>query len=392
MRVGVDATSWLNRRGFGRFARNAVTRLVELDRERTYVLFTGEIEAAEVSFPEAAEHRHVALTRSASAPGGANRRLGDVLRLTRAARRARLNAFLFPSIYTYFPVPGIPAIVGLHDTTAEDFPELTLVRRRDRALWRAKQRSALRAAALFTVSVAAREALVDRFGLDPTALPVIPEAPDRIFRRRGGEESDAALARLGLEPGAPFVLYSGGVNPHKSLDTLIDAYGVLVTRGDPPPLALVGELEEDAYISAARAVRDRIAGLGLDSRIHLLGYVSDDDLACLYSRATVFVNPSLSEGFGLPAVEAAACGAPSVLSDLPAHRETLDDAALFFPPRDVNALADRLGRLLGDEGLRRSLAARAGRAVARLSWDEAAARLRELVARILPAGAGARGG
>ena len=387
-RVGVDATSWLNRRGFGRFARNAITRLVELDRERTYVLLMDEHDAGVAAVPAAAERRQVKLRRT---EGGSNRGAFDLLRLTLAARRAHLDAFLFPSIYTYFPVPRVATIVGLHDTTAEEFPELALARRRDRILWRAKQHLALReAACLFTVSEAAREALARRFGIDPDLLPVVPEAPDPVFHRRAAGESHAALTRLGLEPGAPYFLYSGGINPHKNVETLLAAYAMLVARGDPPPLVLVGELESDPYVSAARAVREQISVLGIAGRVHLPGYVSDDELACLYSSATAFVSPSRSEGFGLPAVEAAACGAPVVLSDLPAHRETMGNAALFFPPLDAEALVAQLALVLEDGELRRSLAARGRTAVAGFSWDAAAERLRELVNRVAKPAAGAR--
>jgi glycosyltransferase involved in cell wall biosynthesis len=91
------------------------------------------------------------------------------------------------------------------------------------------------------------------------------------------------------------------------------------------------------------------------------------------------VCPSLAEGFGLPPVEAAACGAATVLSDIPAHRETLGEAALFFPPRDVEALRAQLVRVLADEEERRRLGAAGRVAVARLSWDASAAALQELV-------------
>jgi glycosyltransferase involved in cell wall biosynthesis len=91
------------------------------------------------------------------------------------------------------------------------------------------------------------------------------------------------------------------------------------------------------------------------------------------------VLPSLAEGFGLPAVEAAACGAPVVVSDIPAHRETLGDEAIFFPPRDTSLLAERLCQLLGSEMLRRSLAERGRQRVARYTWDASAEALRGLV-------------
>jgi alpha-1,3-rhamnosyl/mannosyltransferase len=108
--------------------------------------------------------------------------------------------------------------------------------------------------------------------------------------------------------------------------------------------------------------------------------VDDETLACLYSTATAAVVTSRGEGFGLPAVEAAACGAPVVLSDLPAHRESLGGAARYFTPADSAALARELSDVTGDAALRRDLAERARRRVAGLSWDHAADALRHLIA------------
>ena len=187
-----------------------------------------------------------------------------------------------------------------------------------------------------------------------------------------GRTSRRALAALGLRTRSYF-LFAGGISPHKNLETLLDAYSKLREARDAvPPLVLVGDLDDESYLSAADRVRRRIATLELAEHVRLPGFVSDETLACLYSGATCVVLPSLAEGFGLPAVEAAACGAPLVLSDLPAHRETLDGAALFVRPTDVDGFAAALGRVLDDESERDVLARRAQEAVAHLSWDAAA--------------------
>ncbi len=207
----------------------------------------------------------------------------------------------------------------------------------------------------------------------------MPEAPDPIFSPRLGAERDRGLAEAGLEPGDRFLLYAGGINPHKNVETLLDAYASIRTASSAPlRLVLVGELDGGVYFSAAQAVRERIAALGLDD-VLLPGHVSDEVLACLYSGAFAVVVPSLAEGFGLPAVEAAACGAPVVLSDIGPHRETLGDDALYFPPRDVSVLVERIGQLLESDMLRRSLAERGHRRVGRYSWNASAEVLRDLV-------------
>ena len=384
MRVGVDATSWVNRRGFGRFARNAVGRLVETDAETTYVFYIDDESAEAAHLPPESEQRRVRLDAvpSEAAAAGSSRSLGDLVRLSRAVRGDRLDAFLFPSVYTYFPVVGTPTVVGLHDTIVEELPELTVPSRRERLAAGLKHRVAVRRATrLFTVSEASRSAIASRFGIPRDRVRIVPEAPDPVFSPRSGAALAAGLAEVGLTTLEPFYLYAGGISPHKNVETLVDAFARSHSRAgsDSPALVLVGDLESEAYLSSARSVRERIAQHDLGAAVRLPGFVSDEALACLYSAATAVVIPSLAEGFGLPAVEAAACGAPVALSDLPPHRETLGEAALFFPPRDVETLAAILDRLAADEELRLHVGAQARQAVAGLTWDAAAAELRVLI-------------
>ena len=383
MRVGIDATSWGNRRGYGRFARNAVRSLVELDLETTYVLFVDAKDAGELDLPPLAERREVGFRRSESrsAEGTRSRRAGDLLRLSRATRGDGLEAFLFPSVYTYFPVFGMPTIVGVHDTIANDFPALTLPGTRARLSWRMKERNAIRRASrLFTVSEASRRVLVERFRLRADDIAIVPEAPDPVFSPRQPDAIDPVLRSLGIAHDDSFLLFVGGISPHKNLSTLLDAYALLGdTRTGLPRLVLVGELDSDPYLSAAATVRHQIQRLGLESKVVLPGFVSDEMLACLYSAAVAVVLPSLAEGFGLPAVEAAACGAATILSDLPAHRESLREDALYFSATDSVALAEQISLILDDETRRVELAERGRRTVSRLSWSQAGERLHDLV-------------
>jgi glycosyltransferase involved in cell wall biosynthesis len=381
MKIGIDATSWTNRRGYGRFARNAVGRLVELDGDANYVFVIDEGSAAEAEFPRGASVQTVALSRRPAEAASADsyRPPADLVRLAAAVSRARFDAFLFPSVYTYFPSLGVPTVVGLHDAIADDFPELTLPSRRARTFWQAKQKLAIaRARRLFTVSESARAEISRRLGLAPERLAVVPEAPDVVFTPRVQPEIDTARAEIGLSPGEQYVLYAGGISPHKNIGTLLDAFAEL-ERATAPKLVIAGALEGDAYLSAAAAVREKIAALDLYGDVVLPGFVPDETLAALYSGAAVVALPSLAEGFGLPAVEAAACGAPVVLSDIPAHRETLGDDALFFPPRDATVLAERIRHVLASDMLRRSLAERGHARVARYTWEAAAEALRALV-------------
>jgi len=373
--VGIDATLWRNRRGYGRFARNAVEALVAADPTVRYRLYVDPETAPFVAVP-GAELRCVRLERrpDVAAADGSSRGPRDLLRFARAVRADAPDAFLVTSLLTYVPIPGVPLVVGLHDTIPHELPELVLPDRRARALWRLKERDAIRRAArLFTVSSASRASLAKAFGLPPERLSVVPEAPDPVFTRAAGAEPP-----LPVPPGEPFVLCAaGGISPHKNVETLLEAYARLTDGA--PRLVVVGALGDETYASSASSVGARASRLGLGDRVVFPGYVPDDVLAALYRRATVVVNPSRAEGFGLTAVEAAACGAPLLLSDLPAHRETLGRAALLFDPLDAGELAARLDELLADEGLRSRVARRCAEAVAGRSWAAAGLALSKLV-------------
>ena len=380
MKVGVDATGWTFRRGYGRFLRNALGHLVELDPETTYVLYVDESCAA-AALPAGARRRGVRLT-SRPVPDQ-TRPLRDVVRLTRAVRRDALDAFLFPAVYGYLPLLRVPTVVGVHDLIATDLPELAMPTRRARLSWRLKERLAVRGATvLFTVSEGSRAAIARRFGLPEGQIGVVPEAPDPVFESRGDEEVAAARASVGLAPDEPYLVYAAGISAHKNVETLLEALAGVATEGSPPPrLVLAGDLDDNPFLSIAQRLRGEVVRLGLEERVLFPGFVSDDVLAALYTGAVAAVVTSLAEGFGLPAIEAAACGAPAILSDLPSHRESLGDAALYFPARDAAALRDHLVRVVSDEELRRSLGSRGRQAVARLTWDASARRLRELVRR-----------
>ena len=376
MRVAVDATSWHNRRGFGRFTRNAVGRLIELHPETHFALIAEP--AAGGGLPTGVDVRTVSGTEAAGEgpSAGGRRSLRELGRMMTTVRRRDFDVVLFPSVYSYFPVLRVPTVVGLHDTTPEHFPKLVFASRREQLAWRLKQSLAIRrAAGLFAVSAAARAAVAEKFELDPDAIPVVGEAPDPAFRPRPPADQMRARSAVGLGPREQFVIYAAGISPHKNVEALVEAFALLQSAHR---LVVVGELD-GSYLSSSSSVSERIKSLSLESRVLLPGFVSDEDLASLYSAAAAAVVTSLSEGFGLPAVEAAACGAATILSDLPAHRETLGEASTFFPPGDVGALAAALDLILHDENVRRRSADRALAAVRPLSWDRTASVLHQLL-------------
>ena len=147
MRIGVDGACWANQRGYGRFAREIVAAMVDSSPADHFVCFVDEaarahvpVEGGNVTLVSVVQTQ--APTKAASADGA--RSLLDMLRFTRAVRRADLDVFFCPSVYTYFPLPlGLPSVVTIHDAIAERFPELTLPSRRARLFWNAKVKLAI---------------------------------------------------------------------------------------------------------------------------------------------------------------------------------------------------------------------------------------------------------
>ena len=382
MRIGIDASCWLNRRGFGRYTRELVRALLEVDEKNEYVLFldaaTGH-DAADLP-PEHRAVRAVVQTSAAAARAAAadgRRSLSDLWRMRRAVASwgRKLDVFYFPADYTYFPI-RTPArvIVTKHDMTDRRVPELLFPTWRSRFFWEAKIRLAIhRSDLVFTVSETSRRDILDAFGLHPENVRVVPDAVDPSFVLvPDGIQRTAVLERYGLRAGERFVLYVGGISPHKNLDTLVVAYERWRQRlglgAGAVSLVLVGDYVADVFHSSYPAIRQLIDTAGLQSLVRFTGFVPDADLRNLYSAADTLVLPSLYEGFGLPVLEAMACGTPVIASNAGALPEVVGDAGLLFDPHSPDALSDALGRVLGDVSLRNDLAARGRARAAQFTW------------------------
>jgi glycosyltransferase involved in cell wall biosynthesis len=369
MRIGIDGGCLANRRGFGRFARQTLRALADAGAggAHEFVVFVDRPSLGAVAdagaIPEGFETVAVDVTeapsRAASSTG--RRKLADLFAMARATARAGLDLMFFPASYSYFPVWNVGrVVVTMHDTLALAHPELVFPSWQGRVAWAVKEHIAARRADLVvTVSVAARRDLIAWFKLPEGRVRVVPESPDDVFGPRpAGPESDAALRRHGLDPSRRFFLYVGGLSPHKNLPRLIEAFARSGLAVEGVALALVGDLG-DVFHTHVPELRGAVARLGLGDRVVFTGFVPDEDLVFLYNRAEALVQPSLLEGFGLPPVEAMACGTPVISSTAGSLPEVIGAAGLFFDPADVETLAGLLRRLADTPWLRADLAAKA---------------------------------
>jgi glycosyltransferase involved in cell wall biosynthesis len=266
----------------------------------------------------------------------------------------------------------------IHDVIAETYPDLTVPKRPARLFWNAKVAlGRWQADAIVTVSDYSRKGIVDYFGVSPQRVFVVGEANDPIFQVLEDPQPGDRLGALGISRCARSVVYVGGFGPHKNLDRLIDAFAALASRREFADLKLimVGEYEKEVFHSSFKSIKSRVQELGLSDRVIFTGYLADEDLVTLLNLSTVLALPSLMEGFGLPAIEAAACGCPVIATKASPLPSLLRDGALYIDPTDQQELENSLERVLISSELRQQLKASGLVAAQRLTWNAAAAEL-----------------
>jgi glycosyltransferase involved in cell wall biosynthesis len=282
------------------------------------------------------------------------------------ARQARLD-LLHGTININPILPGCPTVVTIHDLSFMRYPQAFPPMQR--AYLQSQVRRSTRAARrVIAVSYATKQDVVELFGVAPERIDVVHNGVDASFCPAPAAEVEAFRRRAGLPE--RFILHLGTLEPRKNLVRLVQAFAQ-VRASDPgqPPIKLVLAGGKGWSYDTIFAEVDR---LGLEQEVLFPGYVADQDLAWWYRATALFVYPSLLEGFGLPVLEAMACGAPTVTSNLSSLPEVAGDAALLVDPTSVDALAAALLRLLADAGLAHDLRARGLAQAACFPWSRTA--------------------
>jgi len=293
------------------------------------------------------------------------------LQSTLPGRIARWGADVLLSALTIGPARGrVPFVSTVHDLTPLTHPEWHAARTLIGfiPLW---ERTVERAARFVCVSETTARDLIDRYPETAPRVRVAPNGVDTAYFRPDAGEADAAArqrTRQRYAGGRPFILYLGTLEPRKNVEALVAACERLWgRRRSRPDLVLAG----GAGWKTAGLHR-RIVRSAYRDKIHVAGYAARDAARELYRAAEAFAYPSLAEGFGLPILEAMACGIPVVASTADALVEVGGDAALYAPPRSADELAVALERALEDEPLRARLRDAGPLRAARFTWDDAA--------------------
>lgn len=278
----------------------------------------------------------------------------------------RSRADLFHGVHSVVPLATrTPSVVTVHDLAFIRFTQT--FRAYNRAyLDFATRLSVRRAARVLVVSEHTRREVVGMLGVPPEKVVVTPNAVRDHFR----PPERAALEAFRAQKGLPerFVLYVGTLEPRKNLTTLLEAYATVARSHDAP--LIVGGGKGWLY----DAVFKRVEELGLRERVQFVGYVEEEELPLWYAAANVFVFPSIYEGFGMPPLEAMACGTPVIASNSSSLPEVVGDAGITVPPHDPAGFAEAIDRVLSDAELRQELRERGLAQARRFSWRTTAER------------------
>lgn len=357
MRIGFDfRTATRQKTGDRTYTVNLARELLRLLTPEELWLLTDEAKA-QVEGPPPHWPRHEV---AALIPG-----LWTPLHLPVFARRHQLD--LLHVQYIVPPLSPCPVLTTIHDLSFEVLPQTFPFRHRF-MLQRLIPWAVAQAARVLTGSESTKQDLVRLYRVSPHKIVVTPYGVDESLFARQASSTGRTLEQRNLLPG--YFLFVGVAQPRKNLPTLLRAYA----RLDPDlrsshPLVLAGK---EGWMT--EPIERALAEGGIAQQVRRLGYVPDGDLPVLYRNALAFVFPSLYEGFGLPILEAMACGAPVITSNVSSMPEVAGDATLLVDPHSVNELAAAMRHLAEDVELRRNLSAR-GREQARLFRWEHTARL-----------------
>lgn len=373
MRVALDYTAALTQQaGIGRYVRELAQALVSLFGDQgELILWHGRLPAScRSQWPEDAPVREVELPP----PPIWVTRLWQRLRLPLPLERftGQLSVSHGPDFV--IPPSRAPSVVTIHDLSFLLSPQHAHPRLRA-YLTAAVPRSLQRASAVIAVSEQVRREVIEYYNLPPNQVVAIPHGVTSGLTAPADDQAQRTLARLGVRE--PYFLMVGTIEPRKNHLATLDAFALLASRY--PDLSLViagrpGWLAEPIM----RAIHEASARLP----VRYLGPVADADLPALYARSVALVYPSWYEGFGLPVLEAMACGAAVITSEGGAPAEVAGDAALAVPPDRPEALAEAMERIVNDSALRGRLAKEGRRRGASFSWERAARQHLELYRRL----------
>ncbi len=370
MRIAIDIRPLLEpqRAGVSLYALNLVNRLAERGAH-DYLLFCN---SSRLPFPPDAPPESANASRFFSR--WPNRALNACFA---GFGRPRIDRVVGGADLVYLPnlnfaAAGCPMAVTVHDLSFRRYPEFFSAKQR---LWHrlvGAERLLNKARTVIAVSRHTKDDIAETYGIDTDRIGVVTPAVSDDYGPATSAQKDAVRRKYGLPE--RFLLYLGTLEPRKNIEGLIRAFGMAGSDIDLVIAGGKGWMYDRIFRSAKASAKK--------GHIHFTGYVEETDKPALYSAADAFVYPSFYEGFGMPALEAMACGTPVIASQTSSLGEVVAEAGLLVNPSDPEEMAYAIDSLMTDEKLRSRLAEAGHRRAADYSWDRSAADLEEIFSKM----------
>ncbi len=375
MRIGIDATALPNKPvGAGNYIIELIRALHASDHQFELVIFTQRHGRALIDVPARPGFQWVSLPDLSPA----RRLVWEQTAFPNLLREHGID--LLHSLHYTRPLRvNCRSVVTFHDMTFFLFPHLHTRSKRIFFPWMIRY-SAKTADALIADSESTRQDAIHILGLDPKKIRTVPLGVRPEFAPNQDQVLKSAVrARYNLPD--HFLLFVGLIEPRKNLPLLLRSYRRVIQQNNPIPLVLVGR-KGWMY----EQVLDMIANWGLKEQILMTGYVPPDDLPIVYNLADIFIYPSLYEGFGLPPLEALACGTPVITTAVSSMPEHVGQAGLLVPPDDEDALTQAIIRLLNDQELKSRLSILGPQQAAQFTWTRTARETLQVYEKVLQSG------
>lgn len=355
MHVGIDArmADVVSNTGIGRYTSNLIKHLAEFDSGYQYTLYVKNAEA-ELAV-NGLFNRQVVKAPVYS--------LKEQIQMPRLIKRWGVDIFHSPHYVLSLDCP-CPAVITVHDIIHLLYPASKAANLYARVMLPLVTRKASR---IIAVSHSTKNDLVRKVGVKEDKVAVIHNGIDERFQPVKDQRKIEELRR---KYGLPeqFILYVGTTKPHKNLPALIKAFAYVLRHGDIPGCKLVVAAKKDSLQDLS--IVPTITAHSLENEVIFIGQMPDEDMPLLYSAALLLAFPSLYEGFGLPPLEAMACGTPVVCSNTSSLPEVVGDAALLVNPRNIEQMGDAILQLILNQGLRQEMIQKGLERTKSFSWRE----------------------
>lgn len=362
MRIGIDARFvGPQGTGLGKYTEKLIENLSQIDKKNQYVIF---LKKENLNWGKLGPN----FTRvEADIPWYS---IEEQILLPQIFQKEKLDVLHIP----HFNVPILykgKIIVTIHDLIHHHFSE-TSATTKNQIIFKTKRiaykliisQSVKKAQKIITPSSYVKDEVVKYFKVAPDKITVTYEAAEEEYFK---ETAKIKPKILNFDIKSPFILYVGNAYPHKNLNNLLEAFKILNSQFSTLNLVIV--CARDVF---ANRLEEKVAKLHLEKSVQMPGYIKPGDLSVIFKKAQAYISPTLSEGFGIPGLNAMASGLPVICSDIPILKEVYKDAAHYFNPKDPKDMAEKISQVLRDSKLSSRLSQNGLKLAKTYSWSKMA--------------------